>query len=160
MVCFIFWFLQAPPPESLSAYRRGTSSFSAPMSFFTLFLWGTQALSTNHPVPIITKMTQTFIITNFPQCINVGTSKIRFVAISCDVNDKCDLQRLQPGGKAFIHIVVPVIISLSVWIYQKCTVWIINRQAFQYFTSRRKEKNLKLTASICFRKFTYSIFLI
>lgn len=150
MICFIFWFLQAPPPESLSAHRRGTSLFSAPMSFFILFLWGTQALSTNHPVPIITKMTQTFIITNFPQCINVGTSKIRFLAISCDVNDKCSLQRLQPGGKAFIHIVVLVIISLSVLIYQKCTVWIINRQAFQYFTSRRKETNLKLTASICF----------
>lgn len=150
MVCFIFWFLQAPPPESLSAHRRGTSLFSAPMSFFILFLWRTQALSTNHPVPIITKMTQTFIITNFPQCINVGTSKIRFLAISCDVNDKCSLQRLQPGGKAFIHIVVLVIISLSVLIYQKCTIWIINRQAFQYFTSRRKETNLKLTASICF----------
>lgn len=58
-------------------------------------------------------MTQTFIITDFPQRINVGTRKIRFVAISCDANDKRSLQRLQPGGKAFIHIVVLVIISFK-----------------------------------------------
>lgn len=157
----LFYFLVSASSAPLRVYQHTGEAqvHSVPQCPSSLCSFGgTQALSTNHPVPIITKMTQTFIITNFPQCINVGTSKIRFVAISCDVNDKCGLQRLQPGGKAFIHIVVPVIISLSVWIYQKCTVWIINRQAFQYFTSRRKETNLKLTASICFRKFTFSTF--